>query len=170
MNSALLAMTFLNPIFSHFPNALVTSVTSVNSVVSAPAVGDSATYTINASGFSGSLVETISAIDTSTGQATVMQTATVQGQSSTDSSQVALNALTTLESSVTYCSVFNQNGQTAKVEEITVPAGTFKVCHLTSTDGEYFLGAVPVLGIVKGITKGSDGTATVMTLTSYIKK
>lgn len=132
----------------------------------APVVGDLVRYKMTVSAFGQSRImeqkmEVIS-IDANEGtyttKVTVMMNGAVMGQTTETSD---LNSATESESTLDHCS--EMPSDMASIETITVPAGTFKVCHISTQQGsvklDQFMGKV-LFGLVKSVTFDSNSNIT----------
>ncbi len=147
------------------------------SAFAAPAVGDSSTYnvTITKDGVAKNVSDTqeITAIDQDTGVVTEKQTLAVGPTViSTQSMTTSLDQLNQYDMIVDNCDALSKAppaGTTVASEQITVAAGTFMACHLTTATEEIYFAHVPN-GILKLNGKADDGSLIAMELASFIKK
>ena len=136
-----------------------------------PTVGDQVTYsatgTQNGTASTVTLSEQITAIDSTSQMVSILESTVYNGavvDSETD--QLALsNMYYPTADDVANCSVQDVNGQTADLETITVTAGTFQTCHISTpadangNSNDYFYANVP-FGMVKVISASSIGVET----------
>ena len=148
------------------------------SAFAAPAVGDSSTYDTTITASSGTVTtvtvtETISKIDAS-GAVTLTQAILQNGSViSSEDSQTSVDDLNQMDYIVDHCQEIADSGSlpsgtTLKVEEVTVPAGTFNSCHMSSANQDTYLGHVPT-GAIKTSAVVTDGSHIEMTLHSFVK-
>lgn len=161
MNSAILALTLLHPVFQS------------NSILSnAPTVGDRASYVIhitqNGTTMDADQSTSISDI-VDFNDVKLLSEISFDGKTQTDTGQTTIAILNDLNSMVDHCSENTQTDQLAVLETVSVPAGTFITCHITNSSGEFFIGSVP-FGIVKMKLRFEDGSTNETELTSFIKK
>jgi hypothetical protein len=126
-----------------------------------PAVGDMATYKVLANGYEIILKEELVSYNSSTGSFTKVTTSLAFGQESTKSEVVAVADLNTdaeLNQLLAYCSNPQIGGT---LETVSVTAGTFNTCAISSGSQKANVGVVPF-----GLVRFSDPTATVE-LVSY---
>jgi hypothetical protein len=154
----------------------VLAISLAPSAMATPVVGDSASYDItivqNGQSTAVDAVDAVQSLDTANDQFTSQMTLSengqvVQQQNETDS----LSQATQLEGVVSFCSSFTQNGayDTATVEQVTVPAGTFTACHVTKAKQmDIFLGDVP-FSIIKAMQWNTDGSTVAYSLTAFKK-
>lgn len=144
-----------------------------------PTAGDSATYTIttNDSGKTTvmTMVDQISTINNDAQTIDILQTVSQNGavvDSQTNTSPFS-DVLYPSDADINNCQSQNQDGQTAKIETITVGAGTFKTCHVSATPdssgtiNDIWLGAVP-FGFVKTLSV-AQGQAVTLELKSFAR-
>ncbi len=147
----------------------------------APSVGDKVSYAlthVQNGAVDGKFVMTneITAIDTTTQTISVLQTVTQDDvvKSSATIANPAANVAYPDDATIATCGIVSYPGQTGTPETITVPAGTYKTCHIVlnpnanGDQGEYNAAAVP-FGFVKSVSTTSTGVMTAE-LTSFIKK
>ena len=114
-----------------------------------PSVGDMAVYKIKSGGYD--IVQKVELISFNSSDNTYTQkeTNSVMGQVSVNLKVVSADTLSSeanLSNLLTYCESTQVNG---KLENVTVPAGTFRTCNISTDDqGNANLGVVP-FGIVK---------------------
>ena len=139
-------------------------------------VGDMVHYkmTISNAGYSQVMEEKIevTAINASQGKYTSSVTVTYNGTPISKSSQdFDLNSANESESTLDRCSEIS--GGMASIETISVIAGTFKVCHISTDQGgvksDLYMGNV-FLGIVKSVTIDSNtSTTSTFELMEFVK-
>ena len=120
-----------------------------SALLAMPAVGDMAIYKIQTGGMEVTQKVELISFDSSNNSYTKKETNSVMGQESTNIEIVSAAQLSNesqLQAFLTFCESSQING---KLETLTVPAGTFKTCGIT-TDGQgrANLGVVP-FGVVK---------------------
>ena len=138
----------------------------------APAVGDQVAYTAihlqNGKSTNFVITNEITALDATAQTANVLQTIMSDGKLvSSGTNPTPLKEIAYPDdATIATCGIVSYPGQTGTPETITVPAGTFKACHIVlnqqspGTEGEYDAAAVP-FGFVKSISTTSTGTMTV---------
>ena len=144
-----------------------------------PTVGDSATYTITSvdSGTTTvmTMMDQISTINNDAQTIDILQSVSQNGKmvdSQTNTSPFS-DVLYPSDADINNCQSQNQDGQTAKIETITVAAGTFKTCHVSATPdsigtiNDIWLGAVP-FGFVKTLSV-TQGQAVTLELNSFVR-
>lgn len=134
-------------------------------------VGDSATYTI--SGYAGleTVVNTVLAIDATSGDYTVETTYNLTGGMSQKQSEIVPASTIILDDNLLSQIIALCGAAGGTVEDVTVKAGTFTACKVENAEVNGFTWIADVsFGIVK--TEGTDpnsGAAFTMELDSFIR-
>jgi archaellum component FlaF (FlaF/FlaG flagellin family) len=114
----------------------------------------------------------VTSVNANAGTYTTKITITYNGTQVGQSTETAdLNSATESESTLDHCS--EMPADMASIETITVPAGTFKVCHITTQQSgvklDQYMGRV-LFGLVKSVTVESmSGTTTTFELMEIVK-
>lgn len=140
---------------------VLASILITSSAMATPVVGDMVRYNMTNSGQVFEQKIEVTAIDANNGTFTtnisvIFNGTTVESHSETND----LNAAAESESTLDHCS--EMPADIASLETITVPAGTFKVCHIHSEANgmkiDQYMGKV-LFGLVKSVTSLADGSA-----------
>lgn len=161
--------------FSIYPALLIALISlSTSAAFAYPSVGDKVEWTGTIDRLDGTssevkVIKEVLAHDTVTGKWTVKKDVTIDSQTTSE---------TKLEDSLYSSEQYQQTiascvANAGKLEEITVPAGTFKSCMLTTigTDGsvdEKWWGDVPFGVVRKNMTEVNKGATTKLDLNSII--
>lgn len=104
----------------------------------------------------------VTGVDANKGTYTTTVTITYNGNVVSQSNEESdLNSANESENTLDHCA--DMPSDMASIETITVPAGTFKVCHIKTSDGgstfDQYLGKV-LFGLVKNVLTGPYGSTT----------
>lgn len=137
-----------------------------------PIVGDSATYifttTTAGTAVTGEVTATIATVDATADAISINMSVTVGGQAEDQApTSLKLSDYQNMFLFSTNCASFEDPsaGQSAKVEQITVKAGTFTACHFKTATDDIYYADVPG-GYVKETTKAADGSSIMLELSS----